>query len=84
MGRHEEKLDKLEIGQEDLKQDIKELKDEMKEDIRELVSAIKDLFTEKHLSLEKRVDKVEDVIMWTCGGIVATLGLFVWSKVAGG
>lgn len=84
VGRHEEKLYNLEKGQEDLRNDIKELKVEMKDDIKELVYTIKEIFTEKNKILEKRIDRIESVILWVCGGIVATVAAFVWTKVTGG
>ena len=84
VGRHEAQLLNLEKGQAELKQDIKDLKVEMEHDLKALVSAIKEVFLERQDRLEKRMDRIENSIMWLLGTAVIGVCSFIFAKVVGG
>ena len=60
MGRHEEKLNNLEVGLAGIKKDVKETRDELRGDIRELISTMQKMFDAGNDRLEHRIEKLED------------------------
>lgn len=82
VGIHNEKLNALESGQEKLVGQIDDLRTELKEDMRSLIEVVKENTEVQFRSFDKRLSRVESVLLWAASGMIATLFAFMWGQVS--
>ena len=82
VGIHNEKLNAMESGQEKLVGQIDDLRTELKEDMRSLIEVVKENTEVQFRSFDKRLSRVESVLLWAASGMIATLFAFMWGQVS--
>ena len=83
IGRYAEKFDRLETGQNELKQDIKEFRADIKDNISQVTGSIRDLMDDRCETLNRRVGRVESAIGWGIGGVIAAIAAKIWAMMGG-
>lgn len=81
VGIHNEKLNSLESGQEKLVDQIDDLRTELKEDMKSLIEVVKENTEVQFRSFDRRLSRVESVLLWAASGMIATLFAFMWGQV---